>query len=73
MNNYPHLIVDSDYFTKWLEDDPIREKAALTVATFLYELMCRYCCLKVKINDQGREFVNETFLISHTFWLTDRG
>ena len=30
----------------------------MTVATFLYELMCRHGCFKVQINDEVREFVS---------------
>ena len=30
----------------------------MTVATFLYELMCCHGYFEVQINDQGREFVN---------------
>ena len=41
LDGYRHLIVSIDYFTKWSEAKPIRDKTALTVATFLYELMCR--------------------------------
>ena len=73
VSSYRHLVVCNDYFTKWLEANPIREKKALTVATFLYELMSCHGCFKVQINVQGRDFVNETSLISFTFWQTDRG
>ena len=72
VDNYHHVNAD-DIFTKWLEANPIREKTALTVATFLYELMCCHGCFKLQIKDQGREFVNETSLISYTFCHTDRG
>ena len=58
VDNYHHLIVCNDYFTKCLEANPFRENRALTVATFLYELMCRHGCFKVQINDQEREFIN---------------
>ena len=58
--------------TKWSETNPVREKRALTVPTFLYEPMYRHGCFEVQINDQGREFVNEKSLISYTFWQTDR-
>ena len=72
VDNYHHVNAD-DIFTKWLEANLIREKTALTVATFLYELMCRHGCFRLQIKDQGREFVNETSLISYTFCHTDRG
>ena len=55
---YRHPIACIDYFTKWLEAKPIRDKTALTVATFLYELMCLHSCFEVQINDQWREFVD---------------
>ena len=58
VDGYRHSIVCIDYFTKWSEAKPIRDKAALTVATFLYELMYCHSCFEVQINDQGREFVN---------------
>ena len=67
IDSHLHLIVCNDYFTKWLEANPIRKKTVLTVATFLYELMCLHGCFRVQINDQGREFVNETSPISYTF------
>ena len=47
-----------DYFTKWVEAEPIKDKTADTVANFLYSLICRHGCVDVQINDQGREFVN---------------
>ena len=53
-----HLIVCIDYFTKWWEAKPVRITTALTVNTFLYELMCCRGCFEVQVNDQGREFVN---------------
>ena len=50
--NTPHC------FTEWSDAKLIRGKTALTVATFLYELMCRHGCFKVQINDEVREFVS---------------
>ena len=73
VDSYCHLIVWNDYSIKWLEVNPTREKTALTIAMLLYELMCRHGCFKVQINDQGREFINETSLVCYTFWQTDRG
>ena len=53
-----HLIVCIDYFSKWTEAKPIKDKTAVTVVQFLYELMRRHGCVEIQINDQGREFVN---------------
>ena len=59
VDGFKHLIVSIDYFIKWSEAKPIKDKTAPTVAQFLYELVCRHGCIKIQINDQGREFVNE--------------
>ena len=58
VDGYRHLIVCTEYFTKWPQAKPISEKTALTVVMFLYELTCRQSCFEVQINDQGRDFVN---------------
>ena len=59
VNGYKHLIVMIDYFSKWSEAKPVKDKSASTVARLLYEVMCRHGCFKTQINDQGKEFVNE--------------
>ena len=59
VDGYKHLIVCIDYFSKWSEARPIKDKLATTTAQFLYEQMCRHGCFSTQINDQGREFVNE--------------
>ena len=55
---YIGIVVAVDYFTKWVEAEPIRDKSANTVANFLYTLICRHGCVDIQISDQGREFVN---------------
>ena len=55
---YNYFIACNYYFTKWSETKPIRDKTALTLATFLYELICRHGCFEVQMNDPGREFIN---------------
>lgn len=52
------LVVAVDYFTKWIEAKPLKDKTMVSVARFLYELICRHGCFQVQINDQGKEFVN---------------
>ena len=51
VNGYQHLIACINYFTKWLETKPIRDKAPLTLATSLFELMCRHGWFEIQIND----------------------
>ena len=58
VDGFKHLIVAIDYFSKWPEAKPIKEKSVPTVAAFLYELICRHGYFSIQINDQGREFVN---------------
>ena len=52
IDDFKHLIVCIDYFSKWSE-------AKTTAASFLYEIICRHGCIKTQINDQGKEFVNQ--------------
>ena len=58
VGGFKHLVVCIDYFSKWSEAKPLRDKSAPTVAQFLYELICHHGCVSIQINDQGREFVN---------------
>ena len=60
-----HLVVCIDYFSKWSEAKPIKDKSASTVAQFLYEVICPHGCMKIQINDQGREFVNDVSKVLH--------
>ncbi|XP_065321435.1 KRAB-A domain-containing protein 2-like [Gordionus sp. m RMFG-2023] len=48
-----------DYFLKYIEAQPIKDKTAHSVTLFLYSLLCRHGRVKVQIYDQGREFVNQ--------------
>ena len=54
-----HLIVCIDYFSKRSEAKAVKDKGAPTVTKFLYEIICRHGCMRIQINDQGKEFVNE--------------
>ena len=59
IDGFKHLIVLIDYFSKWSEVKPVKDKSAPTVAAFLYEVICRHGCFKIQINNQGKEFVND--------------
>ena len=50
-----------------MEAKPIRDKTALTVATFLYELMCRHNYFEVQTSGQEREFANDVCTCLHDF------
>ena len=58
INGYKYLVVAIDYFSKWTEAKPLKQKDASSVAEFLYEIITRHSCFDIQINDQGREFVN---------------
>ena len=59
VDGFKHLIVCIDYFSKWSEAKAVKDKSTPTVAKFLYEIICRHGCMRIQINDQGKEFVNE--------------
>nr|XP_040565504.1 uncharacterized protein LOC121115346 [Lepeophtheirus salmonis] len=57
-DKYRYFILVIDYFSKWTKGEPLKDKTAVSVASFLFKLICRHSCGKIHINDQGREFVN---------------
>ena len=59
VDGFRHLVVSIDYFSKWSAAKTLKDKSAPTVAKFLYEIICRHGCMRIQINDQGKEFVNE--------------
>ena len=72
VNGFKHLVVCINYFTKWSEAKPIKDKTASTIAQFLYDVICRQGCMKIQINDQGREFVNEVSNVLHNMAGTEQ-
>ena len=65
VDGYKHLVVCIDYFSKWSEAKPLKDKLAESVSKFLYEIICRHGCMRIQINDQGKEFVNEAITDLH--------
>ena len=59
VDGFKQLIVCIDYFSKWSEAKAVKNKSAPTVTKFLYEIICQHGCMRIQINDQGKEFVNE--------------
>jgi len=55
VDGFKYVVVGIDYFTKWSEARPIKDKSAVTVARVS---LC-HGCPKIQISDQGREFVNK--------------
>lgn len=64
-DGYRYVVVAVDYYSKWTEARALKDKKAESVAKFLFEdILCRHGCVKIQINDQGREFVNKVSTIS---------
>ena len=59
-----HIITATCLFSKWPEAAPLKDKKAEGVAEFLFKCFTRHGCCKVKITDQGREFVNKVINIA---------
>ena len=57
VDEFHYLFVCIDYFSKWSEARPLKNKSATVIAQALY-VLCRHGCFPVQVNDQGREFVN---------------
>ena len=65
INGYKHIIALIDYFSKWLEAKVVKDQSTPTVTRFSYEMICRYGCFEIQINNQGREFLNEVLKSLH--------
>ena len=75
INGYKYLGVAIDYFSKWTEAKPLKQKDASSVAEFLYELITRHSCFDLQINDHDREFVNHVSETLHelAYWDETKG
>jgi hypothetical protein len=55
-----HIVVATDYLTKWPEARAVPDATAETVATFLYEeVVTRHGAPKEILSDRGKSFVNK--------------
>jgi len=52
------LIVAVDYFTKWIEAEPLAKITAANVQNFTWKLICRFGVPHTVITDNGRQFVD---------------
>ena len=48
----------------------MKDKSARTIASFLYEIICRNACSKIQINEESKEFINQVGKSLHE--MTDR-
>lgn len=58
IDGYKYVLTVMDYFTKWIELIPIKNKEAATVAMELFKIFSRFGCPEVIISDRGTEFNN---------------
>ena len=58
VDGYCCLGICIDYFRKWSEAKPLKDKKATTVSQFLYDLIFRQGCCSIQMNDQSWEFVS---------------
>jgi hypothetical protein len=55
-----HIVVATEYLTKWPEARAIPDAKAASVVSFFYEdIICRHGCPKELLTDRGTHFVNE--------------
>ena len=64
---YDTIVTAIDYTSKWPESKPLEGKFAEGVAEFMYKLACHHGAAKIHISEQGREFVNQVCVISHSY------
>ena len=56
------LLVAVDYFTKWIEAEPLATITGRNVAKFVWKnIMCRFGIPHTIISDNGKQFVEEPF------------
>ena len=56
------LIVGIDYFTKWVEAEPLATITEKSIRTFVWRnIICRYGIPRVLVFDNGKQFDNSAF------------
>ena len=56
------LVVGSDYFTKWVESEPLAKITQQNVKNFIWKnIVCKFGVPRVLISDNGRQFDNTLF------------
>ena len=56
------LVVGIDYFTKWVEAEPLATITEKSIRTFMWRnIICRYGIPRVLVSDNGKQFNNGAF------------
>ena len=59
-DNYKHILVFTDHFTRWCEIIPTKDQLATTVAKiYVQDIFCRYGASRVLLSDRGKNFMSE--------------
>ena len=57
-----YLVVGIDYFTKWVEVEPLAKITQQNVKNFILKsIICRFRVPRVLVSDNGRQFDNTLF------------
>ncbi|XP_027181756.1 uncharacterized protein LOC113780142 [Coffea eugenioides] len=60
--NYAYVVVAVNYFTKWVEVEPLRTITGSAVQKFFWKsVVCRFCLPRVVISDNDRQFADNPF------------
>ena len=58
------LVIGIDYFTKWMETEPLATITEKSIRTFVWKnIIYRYGILRVLVSDNGKQFDNGSFRI----------
>ena len=56
------LVIRIDYFTKWVEVEPLAKITQQNVKNFVWKnIVCRFGVPRVQVSDNGRQFDNTPF------------
>ncbi|XP_014489934.1 uncharacterized protein LOC106752716 [Vigna radiata var. radiata] len=62
------LLVAVDYFTKWVEAEPLSKISAAQVQKFVWKIICRFGLPKMLITDNGRQFIDKKLEAFYREW-----
>ena len=59
-----YIITATKYLTRWAEAQPVKHYTTATSTKFLFEnVLTRFGCPKILMNDRGTHFLNETISV----------
>ncbi|XP_071912960.1 uncharacterized protein [Coffea arabica] len=62
VGGYTFLVTAVDYFTKWVEAEPLRTISGLAIQKFFWKcIICRFDIPQIIISDNGRQFAENPF------------